>query len=255
MNDLIDLFKPVLKQCKEHISTSKLHMTSEEKAGSDLVTNLDFEIEEKLIHHIKSLFPEDLIIAEETSVEALTDAPTWVIDPIDGTVNFYYGSKIYGIQFCRMICKEAVFTILYLPELDDLFYAVKDHGAYRNGVRLQGHPNMPIKDSLVSFGDFSKSSMASRPYQMKLMDALKEEVLKVRIFGSSCMDFSALASGQTHAHIMFSKRIWEFASGLLLLSETGVFTERISIEGTDITAICGAHNPSLLQRIRNILCE
>ena len=254
MNNLyMEHFKPLLKQCKEHILTSKEGLIIEEKEDSDLVTNLDLEIETMIIAFIKTHYPKDLIISEETSIETLTDEPTWVIDPIDGTVNFSYGSKLYGIQLCKMVNKIAVFTILYLPEMDDLFYASKGEGAYRNDKPLFADTQHAIRLSQVSFGDFSKSCYESRPYEMKLIDTLKEEALNIRIFGSSCMDFTALASGQTHCHIMFSKRIWEFYAGLLLCEEARLVTEQIQIKNTDITAICAAHNPKMLTRVKEIL--
>lgn len=249
----IEMFKPILQMCKEHIINSKEKMVIEEKKDYDLVTNLDIEVEQILIKNIKQHFPNDMIIAEESSNKSLTINPTWIIDPIDGTVNFSYRSKIYGIQFCRLINKEAVFAVLYLPELDDLYYAIKGKGAYKNGLQIYNNPNHPIEKSIISFGDFSKSSFSSRPTQLKLIDSLKDIALKIRIFGSSCMDFSSLASGQTHAHIMFSKRIWEFSAGLLLLKEAGLHTSKVMIDETNIAAICGAHNPKVLKYIENLI--
>jgi len=228
-------------------------MHIQEKTASDLVTNIDLEIEEMIITFIKKHYPNDLIIAEETLDEKLTDQATWLIDPIDGTVNFSYGSTLYGIQLCHLINKEAIFTLMYLPASKDIYHAIKGQGAYRNNLPLHVQKNHPLHLSLVSFGDFSKSSYPSRPYQMTLIDHLKESVMKIRIFGSSCIDFTAVASGQTHAHIMFSKRIWEFYAGLLLCKEAGLLTEIYTIPNTDIHAIIACHTKPLLKEIKEIL--
>lgn len=103
------------------------------------------------------------------------------------------------------------FAALYVPSTDTLYHSILGNGAFKNGVPLKSYPDFPIAKSLVSFGDFSKSAPASRPYQMKLIGTLKEEAMKIRLFGSSCIDFTALA------------------------------------------AICGAHNPAMLYRVKEIL--
>lgn len=228
-------------------------MAIEEKGTSDLVTNIDIELEKKIIQFIKGHFPKDLIIGEESVIDDLTDATTWLIDPIDGTINFSYGSKIYGIQITRVVNKEPVFSVLYLPEIDDFYYAIKGEGAYRNGIKLSVQNSVPIRLSVISFGDFSSSCKDSRPYQIELIDVLKEEVSKIRIFGSSCMDFSAVASGQTHCHIMFSKRIWEFKGGLLLAAEAGLEVALIDIPNTTVRAVCVSHHPELISRVKEIM--
>lgn len=250
---IVNMFSPLIKQCSEHIDRKRPELDIQEKQGSDLVTNLDYEIEHMIIEYIKCLFPKDKIIAEESSVEKLTHSPTWIIDPIDGTVNFSYGSKLYGIQFCRVINKETELAIMYLPELNDLYYAVKGQGAYKNGHRLKTLDQLPLRLSLISFGDFSSSSSESRPYQMHLMDTLKEEVLKIRIFGSSCVDFCSVADGQTHCHIMFSRRIWEFKAGILLAEEAGLTYRRIEIKNTPVSCVCVGHNKDTVAKVEELL--
>lgn len=252
---IMDIFLPFLQSCDEYIRSAKKAMVVEKKDEFDLVTNIDFDIEQRIIGFIKEHYPEDKIIAEETSVHDLTNEATWIIDPIDGTINFSYGSKLYGIQICRVINNETVFTIMYLPEMGDVYYAEKGKGAYRNNIPLTPQKDLAMSLSLISFGDFSKSSMASRPYQMKLIDTLKDEALKIRIFGSSCVDFCAVASGQTHCHIMFSNRLWEFKAGLFLCEEAGLQCETIAIPGTSISAVCVAHNKDILSRVKHILIQ
>lgn len=248
----INDFKSLLTECRQRILNTH-EVSTHDKGTADLVTDMDYIIEEMIISYIKGLYPDDIIIAEETAAGDLTDAPSWVIDPIDGSVNYSYGSPLFGIQFCRVIAGITEFAALYVPSTDTLYHSILGNGAFKNGLPLTPYSVLPIAKSLISFGDFSKSAPASRPYQMMLIDTLKEEALKIRLFGSSCIDFTALASGQTHCHIMFSKRIWEFRPGLLLLQEAGLVTEEITIPDTDLVAICGAHNPAMLNRVRQIL--
>lgn len=248
----IKAFEQLMHHCKSEIDRLKDSQVIEEKKEADFVTNVDLHVEELIIKFLESAFPNDAIISEETRLETLTNQPTWIIDPIDGTNNFTQGSKIYGIQLCHVIQLETTFSVLYLPEVNDFYYAIKGGGAYLNGKPLLAK-NIPLKHAIVSFGGFSKSSPESRAYELKCIDHLKDQVMGIRIFGSSCMDFSALASGQIHAHVMFSKRIWEIEAGLLLLQEAQVHVERIQIPNREITAICGAHSDDIFNAIKAIL--
>lgn len=246
-------FRDLMQTCKKVIDDNKNTLSVTSKEANDFVTNVDLSLEAAIIAFIRKHFPEDVIISEEGVHQPLTDQPTWVIDPLDGTNNFVYGSKVYGIQFGRIINRKCVFAVLYMPETDDFYIAEKGKGAFRNGEKLTARLEQPVAQSIFSFGGFSKSSPESRVYELKVLDFYKDKCMGVRIFGSSCMDFSALASGQTHMHLMFSKRIWEVEAGLLLLRESGVQVKRICIPNTDVVAICGAHNPSVLERVKSLL--
>lgn len=253
MNDMMKKFQEVFIQCDEVIKKLKNDLQVHEKATSDFVTNVDLEVERVLIQFIKRAFPKDHIISEESLHGELTKAPTWVMDPIDGTNNFLNGSKIYGIQICRVTNFETDLAALYLPEFNDFYFASKEEGAYRNGLKINLSLPKPMSQSIISFGGFSKSSVESRVYELRLMDYFKDQAMGIRIFGSSCMDFMALASGQTQAHIMFSKRIWEIAAGVFVLKTIGIQVERISIKSTDIVAVCAAHQKEVLEEIRHQL--
>jgi len=104
----------------------------------DLVTVYDKQIEDTLIKGLQSAFPESLIIGEEESGTShrqaeLTDAPTWIIDPIDGTTNFIHRIPHCCISVGLAINKELVVGIIYNPPANELFSAWKGHGAYLNG--------------------------------------------------------------------------------------------------------------------------
>lgn len=251
--EMMKKFEALFLSCHKAIERLKVDLESTEKSPSDLVTNVDLGVEKILIDFIKSEFPNDLIISEESLHGQLTHAPTWVMDPIDGTNNFVNGSKLYGIQLCRLVNREATLAALYLPDLKDFYFATKEDGAYCNGQPLIKQAQKPLHLSIVSFGGFSKSSLESRVYEMKLMDYFKDRAMGIRIFGSSCMDFTAVASGQTQAHIMFSKRIWEIAAGVFIAEMAGIFVERIQVRDTEVTAICAAHSEDALETIRSLL--
>jgi len=110
----------------------------ETKAGAaDLVTEFDQRVEEILISKLKEKFPSHKFIGEESTAggakSTLTDDPTWIIDPIDGTTNFVHGFPFIAISIGLVIKKQAEIGIIYNPVSENLYSAVKAKGAFKNG--------------------------------------------------------------------------------------------------------------------------
>ena len=198
----------------------------------DIVTNLDLESERYIIQEIKKFRPTDHFISEEENHELLTDEPTWIIDPIDGTLNFTRNIPQYGIQLALYENKKPKLSMMYFPENDTIIYAIKNTGAFLNHERIEIQP-LPLSKSIITFGDFSKSQPTSRPIQLKLMNDFMDHVMKIRIYGASSSDFSYVAMGTSQAHIIFTKRIWELAAGLLIIEEAGLCAQPIHFDSCD----------------------
>lgn len=108
----------------------------ENPVGSyDLVTCSDREVQDKIAKAISSEFPEDLFIAEEGEENSLTDARTWVIDPIDGTLNFERGIPAFGSQLALMVGREPVLSVIHLPPSGETFTARLPRGSGSTGSR------------------------------------------------------------------------------------------------------------------------
>lgn len=108
----------------------------------DFVTVYDQQIEEKLTEGLLKAFPESVFIGEETlagkkKLPDLTDAPTWIIDPIDGTTNYIHRLPYCGISVALTIDKELEIGIIYNPVANELFSTRKGHGAFLNGEPIQ----------------------------------------------------------------------------------------------------------------------
>ena len=173
----------------------------ESKGYQDIVTAKDKLVEDFLIAEIKKLCPDDLIIAEEGHQNDLTDARTWIIDPIDGTLNFAQKNPNFGVQLALFENKVGLLSIMYIPVIDEYYYAIKGEGAYLNHQPIQLDHDRTIEDAIITFGDFSKSNPDSRDFQIHLMSKLHSQAMKIRIQGSSCIDFAFVAGGKNHVHI------------------------------------------------------
>lgn len=220
---MINNIEKLLKDMGHMIMTKTKEITYKEK---DIVTNLDIEAERLIIAGLKDMYPDDLFISEEENQDDLTDKATWIIDPIDGTLNFTRGIPQFGIQLARYIESKPVLAVMYFPVDKTFIHAIKGQGCYVNHKKVSIDP-LPLDKAIVTFGDFSKSQPSSRPLQLKLMADFIDQVMKVRIYGASSSDFAYVVQEKTQCHVIFTKRIWEIAAGLLMITEAGLETAEI----------------------------
>lgn len=214
----------VRKGVTDILMNEQIALNVQSKGYQDIVTAKDKLMEDYLIREIKALCPTDLFIAEEGHHNELTNDRTWIIDPIDGTLNFTQKNPNYGVQLALFENQEGLLSIIYLPAIDEYYYAIRGEGAFLNHQPLKVDPQCTLENSIVTFGDFSKSNPKSRGFQLATMGHLYGKALKIRIQGSSSIDFAFVAGSKNHAHILFSNRIWEIKPGLLLLEEAGAVT-------------------------------
>lgn len=227
-----------------------------EKGTNDIVTRCDLKSQEFIIEQLRSLFPSDSILAEENVAdeEAMSAGQrTWVVDPIDGTVNFAAGVPIYGIQIALVEDRQPVFAALYLPAFGEMYLAEKGQGATCNGEPIHVSADMTTSQSLVSFGDLSPRDPNIRSAQLKNIPQLSEHIRRLRMFGAACFDFISLAAGQTQAHIMYSHNPWDIFPGWLLVTEAGGVSDYDPLH-PEARIICAA-NSEILNDLLKILNE
>lgn len=136
---------------REKISISK--NIAVKSSDIDLVTETDQQVEKLLIENLSKDFPDHLFIGEESvaggSQCKLTDAPTWIIDPIDGTMNFVHSFPHSCISIALFIEKKPEIAVIYNPMLDQLFTARRGQGAYLNGKRIQVSKETSLSKALI----------------------------------------------------------------------------------------------------------
>ncbi len=214
------------KEAARIVLGSSLHDEdiNEEKGKGNFVTKYDVAVQEHLIRALSCAFPEAVFFAEEKRDNRLTDAPTFIIDPIDGTANFVFDLHHSGISIALCVEKKTVLAVVVNPYLDEIFYAIKGEGAY---LRAKG------KDRLLSVRDCSLSEalvlVGTDPYRKNETGDVTATLLKhtlrvgmdVRRFGAACLDLAYIAAGR--ASLFFELRLapWDYAAGLLLVEEAG----------------------------------
>ncbi len=228
-----------------------------QKTQFDLVTNIDTSIESYLSEVIRSEFPEDRIHGEEMSSKQEIIGRTWTIDPIDGTCNMAKRNPIYGIQCALFDCSELVLGVIYLPFLNETYWAVSGEGCYLNDQRIVPSMDAELNNAVISVGDYTHKSEKNAQRQHKAIGLLYPQIAKIRMFGAACVDFSFVAAGRTDGTIVITKNIWDIAPGIALCKEVGAQVTNLEGEpfhfGDDGVVVSSNHDISMV--LRNCLSE
>lgn len=201
------------------------------KADNDLVTNIDKSVQDYLEVHLKALYPHIPFQGEESQDFNETLEEYWLVDPIDGTYNFVHLSPSYGISLALIRQNKPYLSAIYLPATNDFIYAQEGNGSYVNKRKVTLDSTYALETACITFGDFSSSNPLSRPHQAKCIALLCDVCKKIRINGASSVDFANLVKGYSQGHILYSRRPWELAPGMLIAKEAGFVTISATVDG------------------------
>lgn len=195
------------------------------KGDIDLVTEADIASEEAVLKILKdAMGPNVSVLAEESGREGDTSGPLWIVDPLDGTTNFAHGFPFFGVSLCYGNYEGTVFSPLigtiYCPMQDELFWAVKNVGAWLDERSLTVSPEKRLSRSLVATGFPYDVHREPAP----VLDALKTVLTRVqgvRRAGAAAVDLAYLAAGRFDAFWEIKLKPWDTAAGMLIVSEAG----------------------------------
>ena len=197
--------------------------TISSKGEFDFVTDKDYECEKYIIDKIKANFPDDNIVSEETNSHNEIKNRSWIIDPIDGTLNYMYNIPICGVQVAFFADNDYQFSFVYLPYIKELYYAIKEKGAYLNDRKLQNSPIETI-DALVDIDLHDRNNSVVK-MELDSIFELVPHVLRIRMNGSACYSLVKTASSSFGAHLIVDKKLnpWDIMPGLLICKESQKF--------------------------------
>lgn len=250
---MTDQLLPIVREAGEMMRRAD-HPGIHQKPGHfNYVTETDVAIETFLQERLRALLPGSLFIGEESAGGALTDAPTWIVDPIDGTLNFMRQRGWSAVSVCLLRDKVPAVACVLNPYGDELFHAVRGEGAFCNDVPIHVS-NLPLDQALVGLG--------TSPYNAELAEATAQaarlflqEAGDLRRMGAAALDLADVACGRLE--VMFEMRLspWDVAAGALLVTEAGgVFDmpwqDRVAFDAPACTL---ASNPGCHARAKEIL--
>lgn len=202
---------------------------------TDVVTAADREAERLIADGLLARRPNDAVLGEEGAQRPGSSGIEWVVDPIDGTVNYLYGLPAYAVSIAATVAdqrpasaevgntadgRRAVAGAVYLPVTDELFAAHEGGGATLNGAPLAPHRETELGVALVATG-FGYTP-ERRTEQARVVAALLPQVRDIRRMGSASVDLCMLAAGRLDAYYERGLQPWDYAAGVLIARETGV---------------------------------
>ncbi len=224
------------------------------KDKNDIVTEIDVKSEKIIIDKIKESFPDHTILSEESGFDDKNSEYIWVIDPLDGTINYYHGGAPFRVGICLLKNKESIISAVYNPIKDEMYFAEKGKGATVNGKRIKVNDNNNFKYSSVMTHLSSKKD--ARTKTMSKLDKVFENALHVRFYGCGLAALTYIASGKFDVFFNIKTSQWDILPGALLVEEAGgkvtdIEGNKITFESTSILAT----NGKVHDKILNILKE
>ena len=209
------------------------------KGPRDFVTNSDLKAEKIIIEELEKARPNYSFISEERGIKTNKDSEnTWIIDPIDGTINFLHGVPHFAISIALKSKNEIVSGLIYDPIKDEMCFAEKNNGAFFNNQRIRVSNKNNIDDCLFATGG-----------------KLKTEVdFPTRKTGCAALDLAYVASGRYDGYFQKDINLWDIAAGIILIKESGGAINDIDLsnhENINVIASNSNIGPKFKEKILN----
>jgi myo-inositol-1(or 4)-monophosphatase len=223
------------------------------KSKNDIVTKLDKDAEKIIIDSLNRNFPEHSIFSEEDGLTDRKSKYTWIVDPIDGTINYYSGISPFRIAMALLEDNKPIFSAIYNPVKKDIYTAKKGGGAFKNGRKMQVNDNGDLNNYVVMTHLSSKKN--ARNKVISSLNQVFSKVLQIRILGSGSASLGYIADGKYDAFYNVKTHPWDILPGSLIVQESGgqvtdVLGKEITIDSTSILASNGKLHKQLVSLIK-----
>jgi len=209
----------------------------DETAAHDLKLRVDRTCEDRILAVIRREFPRHAVLSEEMGYAPGLEPFLWIVDPLDGTVNFFHGIPFFcTCVSCHPIEEgdalhavprlpdgrgigDARVSVVYSPVAKELYVATPGAGAFLNGAPLHVDPLASLSQAMVSLSFSARDR--SLPYMSRLMPLMVERAQKVRSLGSTALEIVHIAAGRSGAFVQMGTNPWDFLAGASILKEAG----------------------------------
>ena len=195
------------------------------KGPGDFVSSADKRTEKTIIEELQKAHPEYGIITEETGIINKSNIKNrWIIDPIDGTMNFLNGIPQFAISIAYEENNEIICGVIFNPISNEMFCAEKGNGAYLNNTRIRVSNKKKLKDALLVTGGPKGASKIKNKIYSEYIN-VSNNVSNVRKFGSAALDMAYVACGRFDGYWQRELNYWDIAAGVIILREAGGFID------------------------------
>ena len=208
------------------------------KGPSDFVTNADLKVEKIIIDELlKSKKKYSFITEESGKIQTSDNVNCWIIDPIDGTINFLHGVPHFAVSIALKKKDEIIAGVVYDPIKDEMFYAEKNNGAYLNNKRIKVSKKNNLIDCLLGTGN-----------------KYEQNNLTTRNMGCAALDMAYVAAGRFDGYFQDELSLWDLAAGIILVNEAGGKINNININKIENIKILATNNSiyeKMLKKLNN----
>lgn len=216
---------------------------------TDLVSDADRDAEALLVGLLQRERPDDGLVAEEGSAAAGTTGIRWIVDPLDGTINYLWGIPHWSVSIAAVDGAGDVAAVVFDPCRDEMFAASRGGGAWLGQTRLMLTPSIELSEALVGTGFAYVAEERAR--QAETLRRFVPHVRDIRRFGSAALDLAWVAAGRLDAFYETGLSPWDWAGGSALVREAGGTADTIAQANRPLGFI--AARPGLAEPLRALL--
>jgi len=218
--ELLKIADSVARAAGKHLMNRPASFTFTEKSSAvDFATQMDKQVEELIVKQLLTYRPDDGIIAEEGSAKESKSGITWVIDPLDGTVNYLYGLPGWNVSIAAKDKDGVVVGVVNAPSIDGFWSGVRGGGATYNGVKIKCNDPVELGKALLATGFAYDLNL--RVSQGETMAKLLPRIRDLRRNGAAAVDLCYVAMGALDGYFESSLNEWDHAAGGLIAIEAG----------------------------------
>lgn len=216
---LLEFASNLAKQAGNIMLKEQASLTLDYKESVELVTQADVKVDQFLHQHILTAFPEHQIISEETTPQwQITHNPVWIIDPIDGTVNYAHKHQQSAVSIAFYQEAQALLAIVYNPFNNEMFSAIKGKGAWLNQEPIECSTKDELNRAIIATG-FPYHKSNTQELAQRLATVL-DNCADIRRLGSAALDICWVACGRLDAYYE-TVSLWDCAAARLIAQESG----------------------------------
>jgi myo-inositol-1(or 4)-monophosphatase len=200
--------------------SGKISEYTVKESQSSIVTKADIESEKKIIELILEKFPDHNTLGEETGYRNRNSEFTWVIDPLDGTSNFAAEIPWFGVIICVLKNDIPFMAGCFLPVQNEIYFAEKGNGAFRNGEKIKVSGETELKNILAAYSLDYSDEPGKTEREAKVIQQVVSKIRNLRST-NSLVDFCYTADGKLGACMNQTTKIWDIAGPGLIIEEAG----------------------------------
>lgn len=237
--ELLALAHDVAGQAAQLLMARPSHFDLTEKSTAiDFATQMDEKAEALIVETILRARPDDGIVAEEGAARVSKSGITWVIDPLDGTVNYFYGLPGWNVSIAARDQVGSLVGVVAAPTINSLWHAVRGEGAFHNGEKIRSTSSVSLDRALLGTG--FAYDVADRTEQIAMVASLLPRVRDIRRMGSAAVDLCHVGMGALDGYFERGLKEWDWAAGALVATEAGAQVAHLGDGARKLTVAAGA---------------